>query len=94
MQGGGEVLGFVTDSSQKYSTTVKLLTGLVVTSPLITQTHPASKILRWIGSKASHLTPYTLIPADLKPEVGCTLYCALYTPLTFAIVLVSRLSLQ
>ncbi|KAF5355573.1 hypothetical protein D9758_006339 [Tetrapyrgos nigripes] len=66
--GGGEVLGFITDSSEKYSTTVKLLTGVIVTSPLITQAHPASKLLRWIGSKASQLTPNTLIPTDLKPE--------------------------
>ncbi|KAK7472395.1 hypothetical protein VKT23_000510 [Stygiomarasmius scandens] len=64
--GGGEVLGFATDTSSKYSNTVKLLTGVIAGSPLITQTYPAPKLLRWIGAKASLLTPYTIIPADVK----------------------------
>ncbi|THV06194.1 alpha/beta-hydrolase, partial [Dendrothele bispora CBS 962.96] len=64
--GGGEVLGFVTDTSSKYSNTTKLLNGVIAGSPLITQTYPAPKILRWIGAKASLITPYTLIPADVK----------------------------
>ncbi|KAJ3844319.1 Alpha/Beta hydrolase protein [Lentinula raphanica] len=67
--GGGEVLSFVTehhDSSPQYAETVASLAGVIVTSPLIQQTVPASKALRWLGGKVTMVSPYTLIPAAVK----------------------------
>ncbi|KAI5118209.1 hypothetical protein M0805_004699 [Coniferiporia weirii] len=44
------------------------LAGIIASSPLILQTSAAPKIARWVGGKVSLLTPYTLIPAQVKAE--------------------------
>ncbi|KAK7036472.1 hypothetical protein VNI00_011669 [Paramarasmius palmivorus] len=62
--GGGEVLGYATDKTRDTSA----LAGIIATSPLIQQTKPASKLLRWIGGKASTLSPYTVIPVELNVD--------------------------
>ncbi|KAF9268521.1 alpha/beta-hydrolase [Marasmius fiardii PR-910] len=64
--GGGEVLGWASGYGDK--NLIASLSGVIASSPLIQQTKPASKFLRWIGGKASILSPYTLIPADLNPD--------------------------
>ncbi|KAJ3849041.1 Alpha/Beta hydrolase protein, partial [Lentinula lateritia] len=69
--GGGEVLSFVTQQSYespRHAETVASLTGVIVTSPLIKQTIPASKTLRWLGGKVATISPYTLIPAAVSPD--------------------------
>ncbi|TFK44955.1 Alpha/Beta hydrolase protein [Crucibulum laeve] len=67
--GGGEVLGFATqDKNSPYHATAKSLAGVIATSPLIRQSKPAPKVLRWVGSKASALSPNTLVPADVNPD--------------------------
>jgi len=66
--GGGEVLGFATRGEKfSHSATVHSLAGVIASSPLILQTKPASKLLRWVGGKASTLLPYKLVPADVIP---------------------------
>ncbi|KAJ8520199.1 hypothetical protein ONZ45_g2970 [Pleurotus djamor] len=68
--GGALALGFVTRGAAPPSVeVVESLAGVICQSPLIHQTFPASKVLRWAGGKASSLLPYTLIPAPVKPEV-------------------------
>ncbi|KAI3618823.1 putative lysophospholipase [Moniliophthora roreri] len=57
--GGAVVLGYA------ISHPTPNIAGVISTSPLIQQTKPASKVLRWIGSKASVLSPWTLFPAEL-----------------------------
>ncbi|KAF9450096.1 alpha/beta-hydrolase [Macrolepiota fuliginosa MF-IS2] len=67
--GGAEVLGFATqDAKSPYKSSVSSVLGVIATSPLIQQTEPASKVLKWIGGKASILAPYTLIAAPVKVE--------------------------
>ncbi|KIK61239.1 hypothetical protein GYMLUDRAFT_43302 [Collybiopsis luxurians FD-317 M1] len=69
--GGGEVLSFVVQQSYpsaQHAETVASLTGVIVTSPLIRQTTPASKILRWLGGKVATISPYTLIPAAIDVD--------------------------
>ncbi|KAF6763006.1 Alpha/Beta hydrolase protein [Ephemerocybe angulata] len=67
--GGGEALGFATQEDKSpHKATVNSLSGVIATSPLITQTTPAPKLMKWIGGKASLLAPYTLIPAAVKAE--------------------------
>ncbi|EDR09087.1 uncharacterized protein LACBIDRAFT_294023 [Laccaria bicolor S238N-H82] len=65
--GGGEVLSYAArpDHSQ---TNISSLSGIIATSPLISQTTPAPKLLKWIGGKLSVLAPHSLIPADVKAE--------------------------
>ncbi|KAG5636937.1 hypothetical protein H0H81_006333 [Sphagnurus paluster] len=66
--GGGEVLGFATQGDKyKHSETVSSLAGIIATSPMILQTKPAPKLLRWVGGKASNVLPHKLIPADVVP---------------------------
>lgn len=63
-------MGFVTQgASSPYQTTVSSLAGVIVTSPLITQTKPAPKLLRWVGGKASSFAPHKLIPATVVAGV-------------------------
>ncbi|KAF8886024.1 Alpha/Beta hydrolase protein [Infundibulicybe gibba] len=62
--GGGEALGFPTQGDKSTS---PALSGVIATSPLIHQTKPASKLLRWIGGIVSLLAPYALIPAGVVP---------------------------
>ncbi|KAJ4483587.1 Alpha/Beta hydrolase protein [Lentinula aciculospora] len=67
--GGGEVLSFVTQQSygnSQHAETVASLTGVILTSPLIQQTVPASKALRWLAGKVAIISPYTLIPAAVS----------------------------
>jgi acylglycerol lipase len=71
VQGGGEVLSFVVQQSYhspQYAETVASLAGVIVTSPLILQTIPASKVARWLGGKAAIVTPYTLVPAPVNAD--------------------------
>lgn len=67
--GGGLSLAFQTrEHAPPARSTVSLLAGVIATSPLVLQAKPASKLTRWVGGKVSHLTPYILVPTDVKPE--------------------------
>lgn len=75
MQGGGLVLGFATrKSSPPDKSTVALLSGIIAGSPLIEQSKPAPKFLRWVGDMASSLAPHTLIPAGVKAEASTLIF--------------------
>jgi len=64
--GGGEALGFVTQGEKSaYHGMISSLSGVIVTSPLITQTKPASNLLRWAGGKASLVAPHNLVPVPV-----------------------------
>ncbi|KAF8070391.1 Alpha/Beta hydrolase protein [Lyophyllum atratum] len=66
--GGAEALGFATqEEKSSHSATVASLAGVIATSPLILQTKPAPKLLRWVGGKASAVLPHQLVPADVIP---------------------------
>ena len=74
-KGGGLVLGFATRASAPPAKeTVSLLSGVIATSPLLHQTFPASKILRFLGGKASAVLPNLLIDAPIPLEVCCRAY--------------------
>ncbi|KAG9042073.1 hypothetical protein FS837_011370 [Tulasnella sp. UAMH 9824] len=64
--GGALVLSFVTakDGSPAEST-INLLSGALVCSPLIQQTTPASKLLRVVGSFLSKIVPWASFPAEI-----------------------------
>ncbi|KIJ65994.1 hypothetical protein HYDPIDRAFT_110115 [Hydnomerulius pinastri MD-312] len=65
--GGGLVLAFPTrEEAPPSKETVSGLAGVIATSPLILQTKPAAKAARWIGGKASRLTPSLTIPAAVN----------------------------
>ncbi|KAJ3575287.1 hypothetical protein NP233_g1202 [Leucocoprinus birnbaumii] len=67
--GGAEVLGFAAqDAKSPHKASVSSILGVIATSPLIQQTEPASKLLKWVGAKASIVAPYSLIPAPVKAE--------------------------
>jgi len=67
--GGGLSLAFATrPSAPPAQEAVDLLSGVIASSPLVTQTKPAAKVARWIGSRASMLSPNMNIPAEIKPE--------------------------
>ncbi|EIW80281.1 alpha beta-hydrolase [Coniophora puteana RWD-64-598 SS2] len=67
--GGGLALAFATRSSAPPTQeAVGLLSGVIGSSPLVIQTKPASKVARWIGGKASTLSPNMNIPAEVKPQ--------------------------
>ncbi|KAI9059512.1 alpha/beta-hydrolase [Trametes sanguinea] len=67
--GGGLALGFATRPSPPPAPeSVKLLSGIIASSPLLLQTHPAPKILRYIGGKACLLFPNLLIDAPVPVE--------------------------
>ncbi|KIL00856.1 hypothetical protein PAXRUDRAFT_128902 [Paxillus rubicundulus Ve08.2h10] len=62
--GGALVLAFPTRAEAPPSKeTVSGLAGIISTSPLILQAKPAAKAARWIGGKASRITPFLTIPA-------------------------------
>ncbi|KJA28801.1 hypothetical protein HYPSUDRAFT_61643 [Hypholoma sublateritium FD-334 SS-4] len=65
--GGAEVLGFAMQGD-KYKAAVDSLSGVIATSPLIRQTTPAPKALKWVGGKLSVIMPNMLIPAEVKAE--------------------------
>jgi acylglycerol lipase len=62
-QGGGLTLGLSTRHPQREI--LKLLSGVIASSPLILQTKPAAKPLLWLGSLAGRVLPGKLIPAPL-----------------------------
>ncbi|CDO74696.1 hypothetical protein BN946_scf184847.g4 [Trametes cinnabarina] len=67
--GGGLALAFATrPSPPPAQETVKLLSGVIATSPLLLQTYPAPKLLRYIGGKASALLPNLLVDAPVAVE--------------------------
>ncbi|TBU27908.1 lysophospholipase [Dichomitus squalens] len=67
--GGGLVLAFGTrTTAPPERETLSLLTGVIASSPLVHQTYPASKILRYIGGKASTVFPHLLIDAPVPVE--------------------------
>ncbi|GLB37350.1 putative serine aminopeptidase, S33 [Lyophyllum shimeji] len=67
--GGAEALGFATQSDRfSHSAALSSLAGIIATSPLILQTNPAPKMLRWVGGKASNVLPHKLIPAEVIPS--------------------------
>jgi len=79
--GGALTLAFATRKGPEWPhpspETVSLFSGIIVTSPLINLTKPASSIQRWIGSKVAVIAPRIIIPAVIKgedlsrdPEVG------------------------
>ncbi|KAM5537986.1 hypothetical protein V8D89_008462 [Ganoderma adspersum] len=68
--GGGLVLAFGTrgEGAPPAKETVSMLAGVVASSPLVLQTFPASKVLRFIGGKASAVLPNVLIDAPIVIE--------------------------
>lgn len=62
------MLGFATQGD-KYKAAVDSLSGVIATSPLIRQSTPAPKALKWVGGKLSVIMPNMLIPAEVKAEV-------------------------
>ncbi|KAJ7747745.1 lysophospholipase [Mycena metata] len=61
--GGGEVLNF---SARRSKDAVAMLSGVIACSPIVHQTHPASKLQRWVGGKVANFLPYITIPAPLN----------------------------
>ncbi|KAI1783808.1 Alpha/Beta hydrolase protein [Ganoderma leucocontextum] len=67
--GGGLVLAFWTRTgAPPAKETLSMLAGVVASSPLVPQTFPASKVLRFIQGKASMLLPNILIDAPVAVE--------------------------
>jgi acylglycerol lipase len=67
--GGGEVLAFATRQKPPPSPeTVKLLNGVIGSSPLIHLTNPASTFQRWAGRIAKPFLPYLPLPAPVEPD--------------------------
>ncbi|EMD32944.1 hypothetical protein CERSUDRAFT_160986 [Gelatoporia subvermispora B] len=67
--GGGLALAFPTRTQPPPSEeTVKLLSGVIASSPLLLQTFPASKVLRWAGGKARFIAPTMTIAAPVPVE--------------------------
>ncbi|PFH52178.1 hypothetical protein AMATHDRAFT_140634 [Amanita thiersii Skay4041] len=67
--GGGEVLGFATQSKDSpHYAKVASLSGVIATSPLILLTKPAAKPLRMIGSLMGKVAPNMSFPADVDPS--------------------------
>ncbi|MCQ6264042.1 lysophospholipase, partial [Alcanivorax sp. MM125-6] len=64
--GGGEVLGFATQGAKSpHASAASSILAVIATSPLIRQAEPTSKVLKWLGSKASLFAPYPLISTPL-----------------------------
>ncbi|CAL1711442.1 unnamed protein product [Somion occarium] len=67
--GGGLSLAFPTRTEPPPSqNTVKLLRGVIASSPLIRQTTPAPKVMRWAGGKLANLFPFKTFPADVPAD--------------------------
>ena len=63
-----------------------MLAGVVASSPLVLQTFPASKVLRFIGGKASAVFPNVLIDAPIVIEVSvrvCVYGCLFHSMYAF-----------
>ncbi|KAF8531609.1 lysophospholipase [Gautieria morchelliformis] len=63
--GGALVLSFCTTA--RYSP-LHPLAGVIATSPLIAQRHPASKLVRKFGGAIGLLSPWTTVPAGVVPD--------------------------
>jgi len=73
VQGGGNVLGFATRATGPPSPdTVKLLSGVIASSPLLILSTPASPFQRWLGRKARPFLPNLQVPTPMNEEVGGT----------------------
>ena len=71
VQGGGNVLGFATRTTGPPSPdTVKLLSGVIASSPLLILSAPASPFQRWLGRKARPFLPNLQVPTPMNEEVG------------------------
>ncbi|KAI0050771.1 lysophospholipase [Auriscalpium vulgare] len=67
--GGGIALSFVTRSSEPPSKElVSSLAGVIGSSPLLRLSDPPLGLVRWIGSRATALTPNLTIPAGVDPK--------------------------
>ncbi|CCM03934.1 uncharacterized protein FIBRA_06086 [Fibroporia radiculosa] len=67
--GGGMVLAFSTQAQPPPSSeTIKLLSGVIASSPLLLQTVPASKLLRKAGGMAATIIPWLPFPARVPAE--------------------------
>ena len=66
LQGGAEALGFA--CQEHASEPLKCLSGVIATSPLIRQAHPAPKIQRFAAGIVSNIVPTLLLPAEVKAE--------------------------
>jgi len=67
--GGGYSIAFATRQAAPPSPeSVKLLSGVIGSSPLIHLTNSASAFQRWAGRKARHFLPYLVIPAPVNPD--------------------------
>ncbi|EIN06778.1 lysophospholipase [Punctularia strigosozonata HHB-11173 SS5] len=62
--GGAIVLGYATRSPPMK--TVSSLAGVIASSPLLCQTKPAPKILRWVGGQASKILPNLTFKAEVN----------------------------
>ena len=63
-----------------------MLAGVVASSPLVLQTFPASKVLRFIGGKASAVFPNVLIDAPIVIGVSvrvCFYVCLFHSMYAF-----------
>lgn len=66
--GGGEVLSFATNvESPRADSVTRLLSGVIASSPLLAQTHPAPKWKRAIGGRLASWLPWTSFPAPVEP---------------------------
>ncbi|KAI0645140.1 lysophospholipase [Trametes meyenii] len=64
--GGGLALAFATRTTERPSRdTLSLLSGVIASSPLILQTFPVSRALRYIGGKASAVLPALPVSAPV-----------------------------
>jgi len=65
--GGGNVLGFVTRTTGPPSPdTVKLLSGVIASSPLLILSTPTPSFQRWLGRKARPFLPNLLVPTPMN----------------------------
>ncbi|KAI8978320.1 lysophospholipase [Trametes punicea] len=67
--GGGVVLGFATRTVPPPAPeTVKMLAGVIASSPLLLQTFPVLRVLRYVGKIASAIVPNLPYPASIPVE--------------------------
>lgn len=68
-QGGAQTIAFVTrPSAPPCPSTLSLLTGAIISGPLIRQTNPAPSLQVKVGGLAARITPNLLISTPLKYE--------------------------
>ncbi|KAG8885156.1 hypothetical protein FRB97_001974 [Tulasnella sp. 331] len=64
--GGGIVLSFGSSKTGlPASSTISRLTGIISSSPLIKETKPVAKPLRWVAALLSNIVPWMNFPADV-----------------------------